>query len=152
MAYTIIGTVYKIGATETIPTKSGSVFTRRRLTLIQRRFDSNTGEEYAPNYPTLDFSGNKCAELSKYNVGDKVSVSFDIAGNKIDDPQTREEKFFSSLRAFAIKTYVAYQQPPQQPMPQPQMQPLQQPAYQPQYQPQPPQYVQAPQASKELPF
>ena len=51
MAYEIIGTVHKIGATENIQTKSGSTFQRRSLTLMQRRYDQNTGEEFEPNYP-----------------------------------------------------------------------------------------------------
>lgn len=164
MAYQIIGTVYRIYPTENIQTKGGNQFQKRKLVLIQRRFDSNTGEELQQNFPALEFTGIKCQELDKYNVGDRVSISFDISGNKIVDEQTREEKFFSSLRAFSIKAYVQYQ--PQQPIPQPQPMPQTQTTQSP-YPPQPPQYPpqqgyqpvqqpsyppQPPQPYNELPF
>lgn len=130
MAYQIVGTVYRIYPTENIQTKGGNQFQKRKLVLMQRRYDSNTGEELQQNFPALEFTGVKCQELDKYKAGDKVSISFDISGNRTIDEQTRDEKFFSSLRAFAIKTYVQYQP---QPIPQAQ-------AAQPTYPQQPPQY------------
>lgn len=163
MAYQIVGTVYRIYPTENIQTKGGNQFQKRKLVLIQRRFDSNTGEELQQNFPALEFTGIKCQELDKYKAGDRVSISFDVSGNKIVDEQTREEKFYISLRAFGIKAYVQYQ--PQQPMPQPQPQPM--PPTQAVQSPYPPQYVPHqsyqpaqqpyyappnPHPSKELPF
>lgn len=125
MAYEIIGTVHKIGATENIQTKSGSTFQRRSLTLMQRRYDQNTGEEFEPNYPTIDFSRNACGELDKYKPGDTVRVRFDLSGTRYNDRATGEEKYFTSLRGFRIELYVrqqnvpqAAQQPMLQPMPQ----------------------------------
>ena len=56
MAYEIIGTILKIGMEEKFPTQNGGTFTKKKLVLIQRRFDRNTGEEFAPNYPTLEFT------------------------------------------------------------------------------------------------
>ena len=162
MAYQIVGFVYKIYPTESIQTKGGNQFQKRKLVLVQRRFDSNTGEELQSNFPILEFTGIKCQELDKYNIGDKVAISFDINGNKVIDEQTKEEKFFSSLRAFGIKMYVQYQ--PQQPIvPQPvqptqpvqQAYPQQPPQYvsHPQYPPAQPQYSNpSPQPSNALPF
>lgn len=120
MAYKIVGNVYQICATEQRTAKTGSTFCSRSLILIQRRFDSNTGEEYEPNYPQFDFSGNQCSQLDNFKQGDRVQVSFDIAGVKFTDNQTHEEKFFSKLRAFKIEPYISQQQqmPVQQPMPQ----------------------------------
>lgn len=119
MAYEIVGNVFKIGATENISTKNGGTLLRRSITLCQRRFDQNTGEEYEPNYPTLDFTNRGCAELDRFKYGDKVRIRFDISGVKYNDKQTNEEKFFNSLRAFRIEPYVVQQMPPQ---PQPQTQ------------------------------
>lgn len=121
MAYEIIGTVYKIGTTENVPTKNGQPFQRRSLTLIQKRFDQNTGQEFEPNYPTIDFTQRGCAELDKYKQGDMVRVRFDVSGVKYNDKQTREEKYFNSLRGFRIEPFVMRQ--PQQPAPQPQYPP-----------------------------
>ena len=149
MAYEIIGTVFKIGATENVPTKSGQPFQRRSITLIQKRFDQNTGQEFEPNYPTIDFTQRGCAELNKYKQGDRVRIRFDISGVKYSDKQTHEEKYFNSLRGFRIEPFVMQQ--PQQPVPPqyppqggyPPQQPYQgQPAYPPQQpvgQPFPPQ-------------
>ena len=162
MAYEIIGTVFKIGATENVQTKSGQPFQRRSITLIQKRFDQNTGQEFEPNYPTIDFTQRGCAELDKYKQGDRVRIRFDVSGVKYNDKQTREEKSFNSLRGFRIEPFVMQQ--PQQPVaPQypsqggyPQQQPYQgQPAYPPQ-QPQQPFPPQQPQQNTDqnrgLPF
>lgn len=120
MAYEIIGNVHKIGTTENIQTKSGSTFQRRSLTLIQRRFDQNTGQEFEPNFPTIDFTRDKCMELDKYKPGDRVRIRFDVSGAKYLDKNTGEEKYFNSLRGFRIEPFV-------QPNAQPQAQYTQQP-------------------------
>lgn len=146
MAYEIIGNVHKIGATENIQTKSGSAFQRRSLTLIQRRFDQNTGEEFEPNFPTIDFTRDKCAELDRYKPGDRVKIRFDVSGAKYIDRNTSEEKYFNSLRGFRIEPYV---QQNAQPQAQPPYQPQQPQNYTPagQWQqpaPQPQGYAQQP--------
>lgn len=152
-AYKILGNVHSIGATEQIPTRNGSVFTKRTLVLIQRRFDQNTGEEFEPNYPSFEFGGNSCSLLDGFKSGDRVQVSFDVVGTKYQDKQTGEEKYISRLRGFKIEPYVIPQLQANQQVQQVPQQPQQQyqPAYQPQqggYQPQPqqgyapqPQYV-----------
>ncbi len=139
MAYEIIGSVFRIGNTETITTKSNTQFQRRSLTLMQKRFDPNTGLEYDPNYPTIDFTQRGCAELDRFKQGDMVRVRFDISGTKYADRQTGAERFFTSLRGYRIEAFTApvmhYQQ--QQPVPQPQYrQPVPQAPQQPQQPPQ----------------
>lgn len=155
MAYEIIGNVHKIGTTENIQTKSGSAFQRRSLTLIQRRFDQNTGEEFEPNFPTIDFTRDKCMELDKYKPGDRVRIRFDVSGAKYLDKNTGEEKYFNSLRGFRIESYVQPQaQPPYQPQ-QTQGYAQQQTQYPPQggyQQPAPVQQQQAPQREEDMPF
>lgn len=146
MAYKIIGTIHSIGATEIKQSKDGNSFQRRSLTLMQRRFNPNTGEEYEPNFPTFDFSQRHCEELDKFQHGSLVQITFDAVGVKYNDRQTGEEKYFNSLRAFKIEHYVRQQQPPQQP---PQaMQPSQSPSQAPLQNS--PQTAQA--ESDELPF
>lgn len=144
MAYEIIGNVFKIGTTENIQTKSGQPFQRRSLTLIQRRFDQNTGQEFESNYPTIDFTQRGCAELDKYKIGDRVRIRFDISGAKYNDRQTGEEKYFNSLRGFRIEPFTQQRPAPQnfapagqwqQPAPQgyyPPQQPTNMPPFQPQ--------------------
>lgn len=121
MAYEIIGNVFQIGTTENIPTKSGNPFRRRSLILVQRRFDQNTGEEFEPNYPTIDFTQKGCDDLERFKEGDRVRIRFDISGSKYEDKTTHETKYFTSLRGYRIEPYV-----------QPQAQHVQQPVYPPQ--------------------
>lgn len=142
MAYEIIGTIYQIGATETIPTKNGGSFQKRQLVLIQRRFD-NSGQEYQPNYPTLEFANANCPKLDGFKAGDRVRVKFDINGTKTE--KNGKDSFFSQLRAFNIEYYVTQSQ-----------QPAQAQAYPPQYPPQgyqqaPPQFQQAPSQFQQAP-
>lgn len=115
MAYEIIGNVFKIGTTENINTKSGSTLQRRSITLIQKRFDQNTGQEFEPNYPTFDFTNKGCPELDKFKQGDRVRIRFDISGVKYTDRQTQQERYFNSLRGFRIEAYAPQQYAPQQP-------------------------------------
>lgn len=113
MAYEIIGTILKIGMEEKFPTQNGGTFTKKKLVLIQRRFDRNTGEEFAPNYPTLEFTNAYIQRLEGFNEGDRVKVKFDVNGTKT----TKEgrEDYFSQLRGFEIEHYQSkfQQQQPQ---------------------------------------
>lgn len=130
MAYEIIGTVYKLGTPENIQTQTGRTIVRQSLTIMQRRFDPNTGEPFDPNYPTFEFANNE--DIRKYKAGDAVRIRFDLNGRKYNDKTTGEEKYFTTIRAFRIEPYVRPQQPmQQQPM---QQQPMQQPMQQQRYQ------------------
>lgn len=145
MAYDIIGTVHKIGTVTTIPTRSGSALERRSITIMQQRYDQNTGEPYEPNFPTIDFTNKGCRALDQFKQGDRVRIRFDISGSRYNDKNTGEEKYFTSLRGFRIEPYVQQQPVAQQYPPQggyPPQRPYQgHPAYQPQQpqQPFPPQ-------------
>lgn len=157
MAYEIIGNVYKVGTPETIMTKSGNTIKRRSLTLEQKRYDPNTGEEFNPNYPTLEFSGNACDSLNNFHQGDRVRVRFDITGVKYD--KDGEERYLTILRGFRVESYVSpfqsqgngQQQQYQQQPPQPYQQQYQPQAQQQQYQPQP-QEPFPPQYNGKVPF
>lgn len=111
MAYEIIGTIYKIGDVENVPTNKGELL-KRKLVLFQRRYDSNTGEEFKPNYPALEFVNEKMQQLNSFKVGDSVRVRFDIIGTKSD--KNGKETFFSSLRGFRVEYNVMQQQQPAQ--------------------------------------
>lgn len=109
MAYEIIGTVYKVGTTEQIPTKTGGTLLKRSIILEQQRFDPNTGEPFANNYPSFEFTNQGCAQLDRYTKGSKVRLRFDIQGGLYNDKQTNEEKSFTHLRAFKIEPYAPQQ-------------------------------------------
>jgi hypothetical protein len=103
MAYKIVGYVYKVGAVEEKTSKGGDKFNRRPLTLMVKRFDSSTGKEFDPYYPTFDFSRGHVADLDNLKKGDRVEVSFEVVGTKYNDRNTGEEKFFTALRGFGLE-------------------------------------------------
>ena len=77
MANQITGRIIEIGQTVQIPSKNGgSSFTKREFILDATTYDPYTGErsEYENIIP-LEFSGDKCAELDRFNHGDVVTVS-----------------------------------------------------------------------------
>ncbi|MDT3388111.1 MAG: DUF3127 domain-containing protein [Bacteroidota bacterium] len=132
----VIGRIFQIGKTEPIQSRDGSkTYYKRELILDATRFDGMTGQRGFDNFPTFEFSGDKCAELDQYKVGEIVTVSFDLQGTKYEkDGQT---KFFTRVRGYKVERRQMQQpQAPQQ-----------------QYDPQPtPQYQQQEQGANDLPF
>lgn len=146
MANQVIGRVFQIGNTELIKSKDGSkTYYKRELVLDATRFDGMTGERGFDNFPTFEFSGDKCAELDQFKVGEIVTISFDLQGTKYEkDGQT---KFFTRVRGYKVERRQMQQPQPQPAAPQGGY--AQQPA--PQYQP--PQAQQLPpQANSDMPF
>lgn len=146
----IVGYVHRIGVTQTLPSKNGgNDFRKRELIVVQHRYNQDTGEPLADNYILLETTQGKCDELDKFNVGDRVRVAFVIEGRPYIKPNTQEERYFNSLRAFRIEKAAIPQQAPQQTQ-----QPMQQvapPQYEPQVQTAAPQQV-AQENTDALPF
>ena len=136
MADEILGTVELIGQTEAIATKNGGTFNKRIIILKQRRFDQNTGQEFEPNYPRLEFTNSNTSKLDNFKAGDRVKIRYDINGMKSTDKNTGEVKYITSLRGFHIEHFVMPTQQAQVQRPAPA------PAYPPQggYAPQQPPY------------
>lgn len=124
MANTITGRIHKITPTKTIISeKTGNTYYKREIILDASRFDQYTGEKKFDNFPMLEFGGEEgCKQLDSYNVGDLVTISFDLNGREYNDKQTGEVKYFTSVRGYKIE--YAGQQPAstssQAPVPQPQ--------------------------------
>ena len=138
MANQVIGRVFQIGNTESIKSKDGSkTYYKRELVLDATRFDGMTGERGFDNFPSFEFSGDKCSELDQFNVGEIVTVTFDLQGTKHEkDGQTR---FFNRVRGYKIERRLVQQ--PQTPKQQ----------YAPQYQSQA-QQIPPRQADSDMPF
>lgn len=90
-----------------------------------------TGErsEYENIIP-LEFSGDKCAELDRFNQGDVVTVSFVLQGRSWTNLDG-ELKRMASIRCYKIEARGGVSQPPQTA---PAQQPVQQPTPQSTYQ------------------
>ena len=83
MANTMTGKIHVIMPTETIVSikDKNKSFQKRTIVLDCTRFDQYTGERGFENYPSFDFSGDKCQELDNYQVGQIVTNIFDLQGN-----------------------------------------------------------------------
>ena len=128
MAHLITGRIIEIGQTVQIPSKNGgSPFTKREFILDATTYDPYTGErsEYENIIP-LEFSGDKCAELDRFNQGDVVTISFVLQGRSWTNLDG-EFKRMASIRCYKIEVRGGVSQPPQNA-------PVQQPAPQPTYQ------------------
>ena len=131
MANQITGRIIEIGQTVQIPSKNGgSSFIKREFILDATTYDPYTGErsEYENIIP-LEFSGDKCAELDRFNQGDVVTVSFVLQGRSWTN-QDGEFKRMVSIRCYKIEARGGVSQSQQTTS-------IQQPAPQPTYQQQP---------------
>lgn len=117
------GKIHVIMPTETIASKKDAtkIFMKRTLVLDCTRFDTYTGERGYDNFPSFEFSGDKCSELDNYKVGQIVSVSFDLQGNKFVDSNGKD-RWFTSIRGYKVEAKTTNQQ---QPLQQPQAAPAQ---------------------------
>lgn len=151
MANQITGRVFSIGQTQSIQTKSGNPFTKREIVLDASKYDMYTGEKGFENYPMFEFTGEKCKDLDGYQVGQVVTISFDIQGGFYDD-KDGVKRNLTKVRGYKIEARTGVQAQPQQQVqpqaaPQPQYQAAPQPQY-PQQQPQTP----PPPGMNDLPF
>lgn len=117
MAFTLTGKIHKIMPIETIVSKKdpSKSFQKRTIVLDCTRFDQFTGQRGYDNYPSFEFSGDKCSELDNLKVGQVVTLSFDLQGNKFIGNDGKE-KYFTSIRGFKIELKGQTQpqsQPPQ---------------------------------------
>lgn len=165
MAYRITGTVLETGAAQTFNSKNGTLYTKRDLVITVRKFDQYTGQsaDEVGNTPKFTFMGDKCQRLDGINVGDIVTIHFDIVGRKYEkDGRTEYITDFRPIAVDVMNQPQAYSQPTPPPTAQPfGSQPPQngfQPFSQPNQSPFPPMPQQAPQADNtgqkkdDLPF
>lgn len=125
MANQITGRIIEIGQIVQIPSKTGgNSFTKREFILDATTYDPYTGErsEYENVIP-LEFSGDKCTELDRFNQGDVVTVSFVLQGRSWST-QDGELKRMVFIRCYKTEARGGVSQSPQnapvqQPTPQP---------------------------------
>lgn len=116
MAYTIVGKIINIGAPITLSSRSGVSFTKRELVIAVQKFDPNTGNPYSDreNTPVLTFIGDKGRDLDHFQVGQVVSVSFELTGRTYVDT-TGATRYINDVRGYRVEQYVGYGIQPKQP-------------------------------------
>ena len=84
MANQVTGRMLAIGQTVQIPSKTGGdPFLKREFLLDATTYDPYTGERSQyENVLPLEVSGDKCAELDHFCIGDVVTVSFALQGRQ----------------------------------------------------------------------
>lgn len=141
MANQLTGKILYIYPAQQIPSKGGSkTIVKRGIVIDCTRFDPYTGERGFENTPMLEFIGDRCAELDKCQVGQIVTISFDVQGTRYRN-KDGVEQIFTRVQPYRIELRQTQQAAP-----------IQQPAPQPTYQ-QPSQNFPPPQANNDgLPF
>lgn len=119
MANQITGKILYIYPTQQLPSKDGSkTYLKRGIVIDCTRLDPYTGERGFENTPFLEFIGDKCAELDKFQVGHVVTISFDVQGTRYRN-KDGVEQIFTRVQPYRIEPRQAQQAAPvQQPTPQ----------------------------------
>lgn len=103
MANTLTGKILYIYPPQQIPSKDGSkVITKRAIVIDCTRFDPYTGERGFENTPMLEFIGDRCAELDKYQAGQVVTISFDVQGTRYRN-KDNVEQIFTRVQPYRIE-------------------------------------------------
>lgn len=134
MSNQITGQLVAIGQTVQIPSKTGgNPFLKREFLLDATTHDPYTGERSQyENILPLEVSGDKCAELDNFRIGDVITVSFALQGREWTN-QDGQLKRMVSVRCYKLEARKPVQQ-------QQTVQPIQQPTPQPTYQAPPQQF------------
>lgn len=117
MSNQITGRLIEIGQTVQIPSKTGGApFLKREFLLDATTYDPYTGQrnEYENILP-LEVSGDKCAELDQFRIGDVITVSFALQGRSWTN-QDGELKRMVSIRCYKLEVRRTAGQPPVQPV------------------------------------
>lgn len=125
MANTKSGVVLAVGQPQQLKSKEGKVFNKRSLYVDCTTFDPYTGQRSQyENKILFDFMESKMSLLDNIQVGQVVTVSFDLQGSELKEQDGRV-KYFVHVRPYKIDVRQV-----QQPL-QPQYQQPAPPAYQP---------------------
>ncbi|WP_314922991.1 DUF3127 domain-containing protein [Prevotella pallens] len=121
MANTKSGVVLAVGQPQQIQSKEGKVFSKRSLYVDCTTFDPYTGQRSQyENKILFDFMESKTSLLDNIQVGQVVTVYFDLQGTELTEQDGRK-KFYTHVRPYKID--VRQVQPsnrqPQQPTYQP---------------------------------
>ena len=104
MANQITGRLVYIAQTQQITSKAGgNPFLKREFLLDATTHDPYTGERSQyENILPLEVSGEKCAELDRFQVGDVITVSFALQGREWTN-QDGQVKRMVSIRCYKIE-------------------------------------------------
>lgn len=150
MANTKSGVVLAVGQPQQLKSKGGKIFTKRSLYVDCTTFDPYTGQRSQyENKILFDFMESKISLLDNIQVGQVVTISFDLQGSELTE-QDGQVKYFTHVRPFKIE--VRQTQQPQAPQQAPQQAQGNYPPQVPQQGGYPPQQGSYPPQNDEPPF
>ena len=121
MANTKSCVVLAVGQPQQIQSKEGKVFSKRSLYVDCTTFDPYTGQRSQyENKILFDFMESKTSLLDNIQVGQVVTVYFDLQGTEVTEQDGRK-KFYTHVRPYKIdvRQVQPSNQQPQQPTYQP---------------------------------
>ena len=121
MANTKSGVVLAVGQPQQIQSKEGKVFSKRSLYVDCTTFDPYTGQRSQyENKILFDFMESTTSLLDNIQVGQVVTVYFDLQGTEVTEQDGRK-KFYTHVRPYKIdvRQVQPSNQQPQQPTYQP---------------------------------
>ena len=121
MANTKSGVVLAVGQPQQLQSKEGKVFSKRSLYVDCTTFDPYTGQRSQyENKILFDFMESKTSLLDNIQVGQVVTVYFDLQGTEVTEQDGRK-KFYTHVRPYKIdvRQVQPSNQQPQQPTYQP---------------------------------
>lgn len=121
MANSKSGVVLAVGQPQLLQSKGGKVFTKRSLYVDCTTFDPYTGQRSQyENKILFDFLDSKTSILDNIQVGQVVTVYFDLQGTEVTEQDGRK-RFFTHVRPYKVdvKQVQPSNQQPQQPTYQP---------------------------------
>ena len=97
------GVVLAVGQPQQLKSKSGKTFVKRSLYLDCTTFDPYTGQRSQyENKILFDFMESKTSLLDNIQVGQIVTISFDLQGSEITEQDGRK-KYFTHVRPYNIE-------------------------------------------------
>ena len=105
----ITGKILVIGPKETITGGNGSITKREVVLNCSRRVDQWSDEWYE-NYPRFEFMSKHVDDPDAFNVGDVVTISFDLQGRKTTS--NGQERYFTNIIGYKIEPYRRQQNAP----------------------------------------
>lgn len=103
MANSKTGVVLAVGQPQQLKSKSGKTFVKRSLYLDCTTFDPYTGQRSQyENKILFDFMESKTSLLDNIQVGQVVTISFDLQGSEITEQDGRK-KYFTHVRPYNIE-------------------------------------------------
>ena len=103
MAYKITGRILSAADIKTLTSKNGTAYRKRDFVIAVRKFDPYTGvpSEDEGNTPVFTLFGDRCNDLEGMNLGDLVTVHFELDGRSYE--KDGETCYFTEVRPLRIE-------------------------------------------------